>query len=64
MRRGPERANEVAVDRFLNGRLKFVEIIRACRAVLESHHFDPAPSLDDLFVMDAWARKETERWTS
>lgn len=57
-------ANEVAVERFLGGRLKFTEIPRACRAVLEHHHFNPAPTLDDLLVMDEWARKETERWTA
>ena len=56
-------ANEVAVARFLDGRLRFIEIPRACRAVLEHHDFNPTPTLDDLFVMDAWARKETERWT-
>lgn len=57
-------ANEVAVARFLDGRLRFLDIPRACRAVLESHDFNPTPTLDDLFVMDGWARKETERWTS
>ncbi|MBL8849626.1 MAG: 1-deoxy-D-xylulose-5-phosphate reductoisomerase [Planctomycetaceae bacterium] len=57
-------ANEVAVERFLAGRLRFTDIPRACRAVLEHHHFNPAPTLHDLLVMDEWARKETERWTA
>ena len=57
-------ANEVAVERFLDGRLRFTDIPRACRAVLEHHHFNPAPTLHDLLVMDEWARKETERWTA
>jgi len=57
-------ANEVAVARFLEGRLRFTDIPRACRAVLDHHHFNPAPTLSDLLVMDEWARKETERWTA
>ncbi len=55
-------ANEVAVSRFLAGELKFTDIPRACRGVLESHHFDPNPSLDQLVSMDAWAREEASRW--
>ncbi|MFO1094999.1 MAG: 1-deoxy-D-xylulose-5-phosphate reductoisomerase [Planctomycetaceae bacterium] len=57
-------ANEVAVARFLDGRLRFTEIVRACREVLQNHHFNPTPTLDELFGMDEWARKETERWTA
>jgi len=57
-------ANEVAVARFLDGRLQFLDIPRACRAVLEHHHFNPTPTLSELFAMDEWARKETERWTA
>ena len=57
-------ANEVAVARFLDGRLRFLDIPRACRAVLEHHHFNPTPTLSELFAMDEWARKETERWTA
>ncbi|QDT56319.1 1-deoxy-D-xylulose 5-phosphate reductoisomerase [Caulifigura coniformis] len=57
-------ANEVAVARFLAGNLSFQQIARACREVLESHHFNPSPSLDELLKLDAWAREETERWTT
>ncbi len=55
-------ANEVAVDRFLNNRLKFTDIPRACRAVLEAHDFNPTPSLDELMRLDRWAREEAQRW--
>jgi 1-deoxy-D-xylulose-5-phosphate reductoisomerase len=55
-------ANEVAVERFLNRELSFCEIPRACRAVLESHNFDPAPTLTDLLRLDRWAREEMLRW--
>jgi 1-deoxy-D-xylulose-5-phosphate reductoisomerase len=57
-------ANEAAVERFLNGSLRFLDIPRACRAALESHPFDPNPSLDQLWKVDAWARQEVGRWTS
>ena len=55
-------ANEVAVERFLNGTLRFLDIPRACRAVLEAHHFDPQPSLTELLRLDRWAREELTRW--
>ncbi|MES2791547.1 MAG: 1-deoxy-D-xylulose-5-phosphate reductoisomerase [Planctomycetota bacterium] len=57
-------ANEVAVERFLAGELAFCDIPRACRAVLDSHHFDPNPTLSELFRQDAWAREETRQWSS
>jgi 1-deoxy-D-xylulose-5-phosphate reductoisomerase len=57
-------ANEVAVARFLAGSLSFPQIARACREVLESHQFNPSPTLDELLKLDAWAREETERWTT
>jgi 1-deoxy-D-xylulose-5-phosphate reductoisomerase len=55
-------ANEAAVAGFLAEELSFVEIVPACRAVLESHHFSPQPSLDELLELDAWARQEISRW--
>ncbi|MDA1016958.1 MAG: 1-deoxy-D-xylulose-5-phosphate reductoisomerase [Planctomycetota bacterium] len=57
-------ANEVAVERFLSGQLRFLDIPRACRAILNQHEFDPSPSLDDLLRQDQWAREETLRWKS
>ena len=57
-------ANEVAVARFLASELAFCDIPRACRAVLDSHHFDPNPTLSELFRQDAWAREETRQWSS
>lgn len=57
-------ANEVAVERFLRGDLAFCDIPRACRAVLDSHEFDPSPDLPGLFRQDAWAREEMRQWRS
>lgn len=55
-------ANEVAVERFLNREIGFLEIPRACRAVLDHHPFDPSPSLETLRRVDAWCRQEALRW--
>jgi len=55
-------ANETAVAGFLAGELKFTEIVPACRSVLEQHNFDPNPSLERLYELDAWARQEVSRW--
>jgi 1-deoxy-D-xylulose-5-phosphate reductoisomerase len=38
-------ANETAVDRFLAGELPFLDIARACRAVLNQHDFSATPSV-------------------
>jgi 1-deoxy-D-xylulose-5-phosphate reductoisomerase len=55
-------ANEAAVARFLNGEIGFLEIARACKAALDHHSFDPRPTLDSLWKVDAWARREVYRW--
>lgn len=55
-------ANEAAVQQFLHGRLRFHEIVPAAQAVLQHHHFDPNPTLNDLMRLDAWARQEVSRW--
>lgn len=57
-------ANEAAVARFLKGEIRFLDIARACRAVLDQHTFDPRPTLDGLLAVDAWARRELERWNT
>ena len=56
-------ANEAAVGRFLGGTLGFNDIARACRAVLNAHDFEPAPTLGRLLALDRWARQEVARWT-
>jgi 1-deoxy-D-xylulose-5-phosphate reductoisomerase len=57
-------ANEAAVERFLNRDLKFTDIPRACRAVLEAHDFDPSPTLHELLAHDRRARQEIQLWKS
>jgi 1-deoxy-D-xylulose-5-phosphate reductoisomerase len=55
-------ANEAAVAAFLEGRLRFHEIVSACKNVLENHNFDPNPTLESVLELDRWARKEVLRW--
>ena len=55
-------ANEAAVAAFLDNQLPFSEIVPACRAVLEQHNYEAAPSLERLLKLDAWARQEITRW--
>lgn len=55
-------ANEVAVAAFLAGKIPFIEIARCVRAVLDSHDFDPNPTLSSLMAMDRWARTEGAQW--
>ncbi len=55
-------ANEVAVGRFLSGGIGFLDIPRVCRAALDRHEFDPRPTLDSLWKVDAGARQEALRW--
>lgn len=57
-------ANEAAVAQFLKGELGFLDISRACRAILDQHHYSPRPSLSELHALDRWARQEVSRWTS
>ncbi len=55
-------ANEAAVAGFLQGRIRFTDMVPACRAVLDVHNYDPSPSLQQLWGLDAWARKEMTKW--
>jgi 1-deoxy-D-xylulose-5-phosphate reductoisomerase len=57
-------ANEAAVEAFLRGELGFRDIPRACRAALDHHDFNPAPTLAQLAACDRWARQEIGRWIS
>ncbi|QEL18927.1 1-deoxy-D-xylulose-5-phosphate reductoisomerase [Limnoglobus roseus] len=57
-------ANEAAVDRFLKREIGFLDIARCCRAVLDSHDYDPHPTLGGLLAADRWARQEVSRWTT
>ena len=55
-------ANEAAVERFLAGELRFLDIPRVCRDVLGHHHYSARPALSELIAADRWARQEVSRW--
>ena len=51
-------ANEVAVGRFLDGSIRFPEIVETVSVVLGRHQARPALTLDAVLEADAWARAE------
>lgn len=53
-------ANEVAVGRFLEGRLRFPAITEVVAAVLDCHRSVHLPSLREVLEADAWARDRAE----
>mgnify|MGYP001416584923 CR=1 FL=1 len=57
-------ANEVAVQRFLEGNLRFTDIPRLCRSVIDAHQFEETPELEGVLQLDRWARQEALRWSA
>jgi len=53
-------ANEVIVEAFLNGAIKFHTIPEYIYLVLERHKATSNPTLDDILESDRWARQEAE----
>jgi 1-deoxy-D-xylulose-5-phosphate reductoisomerase len=56
-------ANEVAVEAFRSGRLRFVDIVDTIAAVLGRHDVpsEQILTVDDVLAADAWARDEAAR---
>jgi 1-deoxy-D-xylulose-5-phosphate reductoisomerase len=51
-------ANEVAVEEFLAGRIKFVTIVELIEHCLNKHDVKRRVSLEQIHEADAWARRE------
>ena len=49
-------ANEMAVDAFLGGKLRWVQIADVCAAVLDAHHSSIPDTVDDVIEADRSAR--------
>lgn len=49
-------ANEVAVERFLSGAMRFTGIAATVAGVLARHEPRPAPTIEAVLEADAWAR--------
>ena len=54
-------ANEVAVEAFLKGKLKFLKIVAVVRKVMERHRVMAHPNLKEILEADSWAREEAMR---
>lgn len=50
-------ANEVAVDAFLNGGLRFIEIADVIRKTMDAHTHREIAGLEDALEADRWARE-------
>ena len=57
-------ANEVAVEAFLQRRIRFTEIAAVVADTLARTSVVPADSLDTVFAADAKARQQAERYIS
>jgi 1-deoxy-D-xylulose-5-phosphate reductoisomerase len=55
-------ANEAAVQAFLDGRLRFTDIAEVSGRLLATHPYRADPGLDELWDLDAWARREVASW--
>ena len=51
-------ANEAAVEEFLAGRIKFINIIEMIEHCLNKHDIKTTGSLEELLEADAWARSQ------
>jgi 1-deoxy-D-xylulose-5-phosphate reductoisomerase len=54
-------ANEVAVQRFLERQIGFLDIARLVGEVMARHTVLPSPDLETILSADAWARTEAQR---
>jgi len=53
-------ANEVAVNAFLSGRIRFTDIHGLVEKVLTQHQVKENPNLDDILNVDKWAKQTAE----
>src|SRR3990172_7858779 len=53
-------ANEVAVEAFLKGKIKFTEIACIIRETMEEHDAMPDTQLDAVIEADRWARRKAQ----
>jgi len=51
-------ANEVAVDAFLKGKIKFLDIPRIIKGTMDLHSNTDSPDIDEILSADEWARKK------
>lgn len=54
-------ANEVVVKRFLNKEIKFTDIHKIIKKVMDKHQIIDNPTLEEILAADNWARKEAKK---
>ena len=54
-------ANEEAVNLFLNGKIKFTDILKIVKNTLSAHNNDKDVTLEKIYLADAWARDYVRR---
>jgi len=54
-------ANEKVVELFLEGKIKFTDIIKLVEKVIERHNFKEKLKIDDIFYYHNWAKNEVEK---
>jgi 1-deoxy-D-xylulose-5-phosphate reductoisomerase len=53
-------ANEIAVEAFLNGGIRFIDIAQVIRNTMDAHSPHDVECLDDALDVDRWAREKAE----
>ena len=53
-------ANEIAVAKFLQGEMKFLQIPYIVEKVMDGHTVTASPSLDEILEADRWARHQVK----
>lgn len=53
-------ANEIAVNAFLEGKIKFTELPILIKTVMEEHVITPVSTIDDVLKADQWAREKSK----
>ena len=55
-------ANEAAVKEFLEGKIKFANIVEIIEYCLAKHKVKTEATLEELILADNWARNEAKEW--
>lgn len=50
-------ANEAAVELFLNGKIKFIDIPALIKSAMDKHENHVSPSLENIVEIDSWSRR-------
>ncbi len=57
-------ADEIAVELFLSGRIKFTDIARLVEQALQQHKPIAQPTLEEIMAADTWAREKVSQLAS